>query len=174
MLNDYILEKYKTKMEKLSIWISIIWILCTLIATILTVLACMHDEKILTQLGALILIMGFFISLLVEIITIKNLEKRNNQEIEDFESKFPIGKRVPILLNWSKLDKEYDSLSDEAKRICFNSIFAERPKEIYLTRYKEIQGNIITSEYKEGQNYVVYNRMMIDYNQMIEIIKSFL
>lgn len=172
--DDYMLEKYKTKMETIRNRIFKICLSSVILGLILSILACIYDKSILTQLGVFIIILTYFISVIGDKIIYKRWKERSDQEIQEFEEKVPIGKRIPISINWAKLEKEYNSLSDTETEMFSDLTWLERPKDAYLLRDRNLDGDSFTITIERGDaSYVVYSCMSRNYDRMIELIQKY-
>lgn len=169
------LRKYKRKKENICNKTIIIWKICMLVSTTFFVLACIYDKKIFIQIGMYVFFITSFLSLFFEKIIALNLKKRSQKEIQEFEEKVPIEKKVRIYINWEKLAEEYNSLSIEEKKMFQEALWMEQTGTAYLIRNKELDGDSFSIEYDgyEGISYKVYSCMSKDYDKMIKLIKEY-
>lgn len=163
------LKKYETKKEKVHNWTIKFLISCLVLMVALGVLSAICDEEIWVQLAILICIIALF-SPLVEYIAIKRLKKRSDQEIQEFEQKFPIGKRVPIFVDWIKMQEDYNSLPNKVKEMF--SYLNGKQQELYLLREKDLDGDSFTIECKDSK-YLVYTCMSRDYDEMTKLTQYY-
>lgn len=163
------LKKYETKKEKVQNCITKFLISCLVLMVALSVLLAICDEKILGQLVILISIIAL-LSPLVEYIAIKRWKKRSDQEIQEFEQKFPVGKRVPIFVDWIKMQEDYNSLPNEVKEMF--SYLNGRQEELYLLREKDLDGDSFTIECEDSK-YLVYTCMSRNYDEMTKLTQRY-
>lgn len=172
LYDDYMLEKYRTKLETIRNWLFKISLSCAILGLILSILACIYDKSILGQLGVIITFLTCFISIIGDTIICRRLKERSDQEIQEFEEKVPIEKRIPIFINWTKLEKEYTSLSETEREMFSDFTWLERPKDAYLLRDRNLDGDTITIE-RGDASYIIYSCMSRNYDRMIELIQKY-
>lgn len=170
LYDDYMLKKYEAKKEKIQNWIRKILVSCLVLVLAFYVLWCIYDEVILLKLALSLLCIIMLFSSPVENIAIKRLKKRSDQEIQEFEQKFPIGKRVPIFVDWIKMQEDYNSLPNEVKEMF--SYLNGKQQELYLLREKDLDGDSFTIECEDSK-YLVYTCMSRDYDEMTKLTQRY-
>lgn len=165
----YMLKKYEIKKVKMGDCISKFLLSCLGLELAFCILISIYKEEMFGKLGIVICIIALF-SLLIEKIAIKRLKKRSDQEIQEFEEKYPIGKRVSIYIDWIEMHNNYSSLSNEQKEML--SYLDGKQQELYLLREKNLDGDSFTIEC-EGSRYPVYACMSRDYDKMTELTQKY-
>lgn len=170
MQDDYMLKKYENKKEKVQSMLRKIFASCFVLVLAFYVLWCIYGEANLLKLTLLLMCIIILFSPLVETIAIKRLKKRSDQEIREFEQKFPIGKRVPIFVDWIKMQEDYNSLPNEVKEMF--SYLNGRQEELYLLREKDLDGDSFTIECEDSK-YLVYTCMSRNYDEMTKLTQRY-
>lgn len=169
------LRKYERKKTEICNKTSMILKICILISITFFVIACIFDKEIFMQIGIYIFVITFVLIFVCEKIWILSLKKRSKIEIQKFEEKVPIGKRVRITINWEKLAEDYNSLSIEEKEMFQEALWMEQTETAYLIRNKELDKYSFSIEYDgfKGLSYKVHSCMSTDYDKMLELTTKY-